>query len=1771
MKGRQALGWVVRGGLVAAVLLLPAMLLSRVACTSSPGGEPQLLSTPPRSLPSTRPLEGAARQRAVRTLQALPLRFEENHGQLDAHVRYAARGDGFGIFLTRDDLTLALRRPLPAAGRGFSSSSAAVLRMRFDGGAPLALSGVDPLATRTNYFLGHDPAQWHTGIANFGQVRAADVYPGVDACFHGDQGNLKFDLHLAPGVDPAVVKLAFDGAERIRVDRRGDLVLDVPGGAVRKPAPLLYQEAGGTRRPVDGGYRLLPGGRVGFRVGAHDPARPLVIDPTLTYATYLGGASNDYAFAVSADTQGNVYVTGAAASLNFPVRNAFQARPFDNYDAYVAKLSSNLATATYVTFLGGTGVDAGYAIGTTNNGDALLFGQAGSAADFPRAGAGDIFPGATFVARFSPDGQTLTYSALMYDEVWDARWAPQGNIYVIGTATAALGLPAARTLSPYTFGQDGFVFKLPATLGSIPWATYLGGNANEVLDTLAVDSLGGVFFAGRTNSIDVPTVNGIQNTLNGPLDMLVGKINAAGTAFDYLTYLGGSADESPTNAVADSGGQYWLGAIVNSADFPKVGPQTVGASTFFVTQWTNATGQLGRSSPVPERTGLAANTFHVIQPDGSGDLFMAQGTVGAGGQSPLYLDHLLTGGMTLDYSDQLGGAAGGFTFQLGGLAWHFGSLIVAATTTDLNFPQTSAGYQTSNRGGAVGDGLVAVLTDPFLRPDSLIQGPVDASFLGDGTYNTDATNQTSLGDTVKDVPAVYDLRIQNDGNQVDSFRITGPAGSGNWTVRYIDVTGGNVDVTSAVTSTGFTIANLALAGSRDMRLEVTPSAAVADGTGFTVNCQSASLTNPAATDVVRAVTTKQPGPLLDYSANPGFVTDGVEPNQGTIATPFEFQAVYTDPQGKPAVSLRLHVVRNGTEVPGSPFGGAQVVSGNDPLVGITYRWQVTGLTKGGTYTYFASATNGTLPAGGPMSLPNAGPVVVNTPPVASNPVLSPVNPLDTQDVSVSYGFADADGDTDTSTQITWTVGGTVVTGLVDPKVLPADRSEMGDVIGCTVRPGDGTDLGAPVVATSITVATRKILLIAVGQVPTNGQGVASTQARLGAGVNDITAASGGAVTLVSLFGRAVNTTDLTVLDTVVTADVASSIRVRVTDRATGNPVAGIQVVATLASGVMSPTTAKGVTDGTGEAQLNGITFGLGANQVNFLAGDAVPVPQPVTINAGAGNVSRANSAVAFERDPAQVPADGQTPITLVITVRDANNNPVGNLPASSFQLTSDVDLGIDARFDPSQADGVARATVRASRPGLATLTLRVRDPLNNQLVLLSDTLLLRVLHYFVLRLQPGLNLVGSPVVVEDPSGPVVWRNLNPMQVARYIPDTNDYRALNPVAPTPEFDVTDGRAFWVRTGAAVNVPLAGDPTATGAYTLRLSGFDWTLASLPSVNSVLWDSTVLNVSINDVNVGTLAQATDFVAPYAWMWNAARQQSTLVMDAALGIDGATNIIPAGAGFWLRRGERSAGSGAVGLIFDVSRAAQKSRAAAGPSAEAWALHLNAATGGAGSEVTVGVTTRLKQTLTITPPPVPAGAPVTMELVDPATGRVSAGQLDPTPLGASGREWRLRVSTPANSGQVTLTWPGANRELPAGFQALVTDLTNAHTVSLSGSGSMLYTPTGPTREFSLRIVRRTGQHLGLSLQAQPSRARSVAVTLTLTAGATVKVKVSGLSGTVVKQWSAGALRSGTQALAWNGLDSQGRRVPAGLYRLEAIAEDALGEKVIASTIVAVR
>ncbi len=435
-------------------------------------------------------------------------------------------------------------------------------------------------------------------------------------------GVLKYEFRCAPGADHARIRVRCDGIRSLRVSESGDLLLETSFGTLRDSAPRAWQDADGRRRPIPARFEVLDAHTYTVSLlSAPDPAYPLVIDPEVEWMTYLGGSGVDWGFDTAVHETGDVLVSGHTGSSDFAGANNPYHGP--SSDAFVARVDPSGALK-WMTYLGGGSFDLGRGIALDGAGNALLTGWTNSD-DF--SGASNAFHGGSldaFVARVTPQGvlDWMTYlggsaddlgfaidvddagAALVAGEAYStdfegrnnnhhggaydafaARVHPSGTLDwmtylggnnqddaggIVADSTGA-AMVLGDTWSPDFEGRinlplgnrDGYVARIHGS-GAMDWMAYFGGSANEAALGVALEPGGSVLTTGATTSTDFVGQTNAHH--GGSVDGFVARMLPSGLA-DWMTYLGGTGGDNGLRVTADGDGGALVSGRTESADF----------------------------------------------------------------------------------------------------------------------------------------------------------------------------------------------------------------------------------------------------------------------------------------------------------------------------------------------------------------------------------------------------------------------------------------------------------------------------------------------------------------------------------------------------------------------------------------------------------------------------------------------------------------------------------------------------------------------------------------------------------------------------------------------------------------------------------------------------------------------------------------------------------------------------------------------------------------------------------------------------------------------------------------------------------------------------------------------------------------------------------------------------------------------------------------------------------------------------------------------------
>ena len=748
--------------------------------------------------------QSAKAQPTKASFLSAPLSFEANRGQTSDSVKFLSHGDGYTLFLTANESVFKLRTP-----KGIKAAPS-IFRMELLGANRDAqVSGTDKLGGVANYYVGNDPKNWRSAISTYGKVQYKDIYRGVDAVFYGNQRQLEYDFVVAPNADPRQISLGLTGAKP-SLDADGNVVLKLTDGDLALKKPVVYQNIDGQRKSVEASY-LISNNKVHFHLGDYDHSQTLVIDPVFTYATYLGGNNADQIGAaitlgqivspnqaLALDDAGNVYVTGATLSDDFPVANAIRTtRTTTNWTAFVSALNASGTQLIYSTYLGGSGYNGGASIAWDSADNSVYVVGTTVTFDFPttpgafqrtNTNAGSL----AFVAKFSSSGQLTNSTFLGAGTSGTSGFGiatdSQGRAYVTGYTSFNCGsnpafcfttTPGALIPAGTASGNgDGFVSVLDPTLSTLLYSTILGdpnglGGLSSEAFGVTVDASENFYVVGITGSPNLPTTPGAFQPVAAPpnTQLLVGfaaKFGPVsnGAPISYLTYLeatGTTFGDIAAAVTADSQGNAYIGGYTSSATFPvTIGAYQSTCSQFecaFITKLNpTGTGLVWSTLVAP------ADYFSTIQLDALGDVYVTghnngafpavnalQPTLSSGG----FVAKLDPTGSKLLFSSLIGGADGNPSAALTGVAVDsLGSIYIAGNLNDNSFPITPGAAQPTFAGGsgALGDGIIAKIT--LETPDVSITNSHTGNF-----------SQGQSG-------ATYSLVVTNNGNSPTSGTVS---------------------------------------------------------------------------------------------------------------------------------------------------------------------------------------------------------------------------------------------------------------------------------------------------------------------------------------------------------------------------------------------------------------------------------------------------------------------------------------------------------------------------------------------------------------------------------------------------------------------------------------------------------------------------------------------------------------------------------------------------------------------------------------------------------------------------------------------------------------------------------------------------------------------------------------------------------------------------------------------------------------------------------------
>ena len=508
--------------------------------------------------------------------------FIENLGQIRdskgnkiPDVLFLTRSQSVDMYITKSGLTYVFRKTEGDSKADNLKSSYYRLDMEFVGmNKNIKIKKEYAVNQKFNYFTPKYP----NGISPRGykKITIENVYDGIDLVYYEKEGKMKYDFIVKAGADVNKIKMKYEGASKVYLDKDGSVVVTTTMGEIREEKPFTYSIKTGKEKVCR--YEVY-GNSVQFDITKHNNNEDVIIDPYRIWATYYGGNSDDYGYSICTDNSGNIYITGNTKSYNFPTQTMTGAYTQtygggSNGDAYILKFNSN-GVRLWATFYGGSSHDWGTGICTDNSGNLYVAGYTFST-NFPTQSLSGAYnqtyggTGDAFILKFNNGGVRLWatyYGGSGYE--WEPKICTDNlnNLYVLGT-TGSGNLPVQTLSGAYnqaTYGggtNDAFVLRFNSS-GVRLWATYYGGSGDDRSGYICADDSNNIYCTGITwglwNWFPTQILAGAYNQDSGGIggDAYILKFNSSGVRL-WATCYGGSGEDFGYGICKDNSGNLYV-------------------------------------------------------------------------------------------------------------------------------------------------------------------------------------------------------------------------------------------------------------------------------------------------------------------------------------------------------------------------------------------------------------------------------------------------------------------------------------------------------------------------------------------------------------------------------------------------------------------------------------------------------------------------------------------------------------------------------------------------------------------------------------------------------------------------------------------------------------------------------------------------------------------------------------------------------------------------------------------------------------------------------------------------------------------------------------------------------------------------------------------------------------------------------------------------------------------------------------------------------------
>ncbi|BBB32873.1 hypothetical protein TTHT_1360 [Thermotomaculum hydrothermale] len=676
-----------------------------------------------------------------------------------------------------------------------------------------------------NFFIGKKE-EWLTNIPTYKKLVYSEVWKGIDVEYLGFLDRLEYRVIVKPDADPDNIVME-TGSNRLFIDNRGDLRAQFEDAILLITKPFAFQILNGKKVFVPVQFKILDNGRYSFTVANYDKSKTLIIDPVMSWGSYVGASLDEYALGMVLDSDSNIYVTGYTSSSDFPATSgAYSTSHSGNNDVFVCKLSADGRKLLSSTYLGGASADYGESIVLDSSGNVWVTGYTGSS-DFPvTSGAySETYGGGldAFVSSLNPDLSNLNYSTFLGGSGYDASYAlavdTSGYVFVSGY-TKSTDFPTtsgAYSTSLNGSDYDTFVTKLNPTLSSLEYSTYIGGAGKDYSYSLAVTSSGEAIITGITYSSDFPATSGAYSTTNnGSGDGFVLKLNSTGSNIVCATFFGGSDSDQAKALDIDSAGNIYVAGYTFSNDFPTtsgaISGSLQGTIDSFVVEFNSDVSALTYSTYLG---GSSNDVARGIVLDSSGNMFVTGYTNSTDypttsdavsssltGGFDSFVSEIKSDGTGFNFSTFLGGSLDDYSYDIA--VNSLGNIYVIGTTSSSDFPVTSDSYDPDYNGS---DDMFIVRISSKCKITATAQtggsispsGTTTVTVGSDKTYTITPDSDYSIKDVLVDGQSVGAVSTYTFTNITNDHTIEVKFNASTYTITATAGPNGSIDPSGEVT------------------------------------------------------------------------------------------------------------------------------------------------------------------------------------------------------------------------------------------------------------------------------------------------------------------------------------------------------------------------------------------------------------------------------------------------------------------------------------------------------------------------------------------------------------------------------------------------------------------------------------------------------------------------------------------------------------------------------------------------------------------------------------------------------------------------------------------------------------------------------------------------------------------------------------------------------------------------------------------------------------